>query len=205
MDVTGETNILVTSDAQTFHWSGYGLKLHIPPSSLPAGVEKGSIEIRASLAGEYQSPENTTLISAVYWIKCPVKLVRPLTLELQHCGKHSINSRFSFVVTKRSQKELPYQFTLLEGGEFNMHSSYGSITLSHFCGLGVVQEGSEEQLYCARLYYLGSRIDWKVDFVITKDLEAEYTVSLYTTCNTKQNTYIMLIPNKPCVSKSPSN
>ena len=180
MDITGETNLLVTNDAQTFHWVGYGLKLHIPAASLPAGVEKSSIEIRASLAGQYQLPENTTLISAVYWIKCAVKLAQLLTLELQHCGKHSSNSPFSFVVTKRSQKELPYQFTLLKGGEFNFHSSYGSITLSHFCGLGVVQEGSEEQLYCARLYYLGSRIDWRVDFVITKDLEAEYKVSVDT-------------------------
>ena len=177
VDIIGETNLLVTNDAQTFHWVGYGLKFHIPPASLPAGVEKSSIEVKATLAGQFKLPENTTLISAVYWIKCLVKLAQPLTLELQHCGKHSL---FSFVVTKRSQKELPYQFTQLKGGEFNCHSSYGSITLSHFCGLGIVQEGSGEQLYCARLYYLGSRIDWRVDFVITKDLEAEYTVSLHT-------------------------
>ena len=177
MEIIGETSLLVTNEAQTYHWAGYGLKLYIPPASLPAGKDEISLEIKATLAGQFQLPENTVLVSAVYWLYCPVKFVKSLTLELQHCGNHSASSCFSFVRTKCSQNELPYQFKFLKGGVFSPHSSYGSIALSHFSGLAVTQEGSGEQQYCARLYYLGCKVDWKVHFVITRKLEAEFIVS----------------------------
>ena len=177
MDVIGETTLSVANEAQTFHWADCGLKLHIPPASLPAGVEQSSIEIKASLAGQFQLPENSTLVSAVFWLYCPVKFKKPLTLEIQHCGKHS--GDLSFVRAKCTQTELPYQFKpLTRRGVFSPHHCYGSVTLSSFSGLGVIQEGSEQQqYYCARLYYFGSRIDWRVHFVVTKDLEASNMVS----------------------------
>ena len=175
VDVIGETSLSVTNQPQTFHWVGYGLKLHIPPASLPAGVGQSSIYIKASLAGHFNFPENTALVSAVYWLQSEVKFVTPLTLEIQHCGKYS--GALSFIQAKCSQRDLPYQFKPLSSrGVFSPHHCYGSVTLSSFSGLGVAQEGSEEQLYCARLYYLGSKIDWRVHFVITKDLEAFITV-----------------------------
>ena len=168
----------MTNEAQTFHWAGYGLKLHIPPASLPPGVGQSSIDIKASLAGQFSFPSNTTLVSAVYWLRSEISFVTPLTIEIQHCGKHC--GALSFVRTKYSQRDLPYQFKPLSSrGVFSPHHCYGSVTLSSFSGLGVTQEGSEEQLYCARLYYLGTRIDWRVHFVIIKDLEASIKVCLY--------------------------
>ena len=180
MDVISETRVSVTNVSQTFHWTGYGLKLYIPPDSLPAFVEQTDIVIRASLAGHYQFPENTTLVSAVYWLKCPVKFTKPVTLEIQHCGKSFV--ALSFVRAKCSQKDLPYLFKPLKGekGVFSSDYSYGSVSLSSFSGVGIVQEDTEEQQYCGRLYYLGSRINWRVDFVVIKNLEAFITVRLVT-------------------------
>ena len=177
-DIIAETSISVTNKPQTFHWAGYGLKLHIPPASLPAGVGESDIMIKASLAGQYQFPENTTLVSAVYWLRCPVKFTKPVTLELQHCGKHA--GILSFVRANYSQKDLPYLFKPLEGprGVFSSHYCFGSVTLFSFSGLGIIQDGSEEQQYCARLYYFGSRINWRVNFVVIRDLEVSNTVRL---------------------------
>ena len=151
------------------------MKLHIPPASLPAGVEKTNIVIKASLGGPFQFPDNTKLVSPVFWLQCPVVFAKPVTLELQHCGKHS--SALSFVRANHSQKNLPYLFKPLEGTTA-VFSSYGRITLFSFSDLGTIQESSEEQRYCARLYYFGNRIDWRVHFVVIKDLEAVITVRL---------------------------
>ena len=177
VNVIGETSCLVTNEAQTFHWKGYGLKLHIPPASLPPEVRQSSVNIKASLTGQFQFPGNTTLVSAVYWIQTPVMFQQPVTLEIQHCAKSTTRYPLSFAVAKCSQKDLPYQFKPLEGGTFSSFSSYASIALLHFSGLGVTQEVSE-QLYCAKQYYIGSKINWRAHFVVTKDLEAYITVSI---------------------------
>ena len=158
VDVIGETTLTVTNEAQTFHWAGYGLKLHIPPATLPTGVRQSNIAIKASLTGQFQLPENTTLVSAVFWLHCPVKFKKSLTLEIQHCGKHF--GDLSFIPAKCTQKDLPYQFMpLSRKGVFSAHHCYGSVTLFSFSGLGIIQEGSDEQqYYCARLYNLGARL-----------------------------------------------
>ena len=178
VDIIAETSISVTNESQTFHWTGYGLKLHIPSASLPAGVGLSDIVIKASLTGRFQFPENTTLVSAIFWLQCPVRFTKPVTLEIQHCGKHS--GALRFVHAEHFQKDLPYQFKPLEDPRavFSSDYRYGNVTLFSFSGLGIVQEGSEEQQYCARLYYFGNRINWKVHFVVIKDLEASNTVRL---------------------------
>ena len=170
----------MTNEAQTFHWKGYGLKLHIPPASLPPEVRQSSVNIKASLTGQFQFPGNTTLVSAVYWIQTPVMFHRAVTLEIQHCAKSTTRYPLSFAVAKCSQKDLPYQFKPLKSGAFSSFSSYASIALLHFSGLGVTQEAEvSELLYCAKQYYVGSKINcWRAHFVVTKDLEAYLTVRI---------------------------
>ena len=68
MDVIAETSVLVTSKAQTFYWAGYGLKLHIPEGALPADVEKCTVLIKVGLSGQFKLPENTSIVSAIYWL-----------------------------------------------------------------------------------------------------------------------------------------
>ena len=178
MDVIGETILTVTNEAQDFHWAGYGLILHIPSASLPIGVEQSSIEIKASLAGQYDFPSHSTLVSAVYWMTSPLVFSKPVVLEIQHCAKRAELSSLSFVVAKCSQKHLPYQFKALQGGVFNSSTNHGKITLSHFSGLAINYHGTEDMnTYCAMDFYIGTNIDRNVDFVVTKDLEADITVS----------------------------
>ena len=182
VDVIGETILTVTNKAQDFYWKDYGLILHIPPASLPIGVEQGSIEIKTSLAGEFKFPDHTTLVSAVYWIKSSLRFSQPVTLEIQHCAKRAEVSRLRFVVAECCKKDLPYHFKTLQGGVFNSSHYYGSITLSHFSGFGINYGTEEVYTYRAMQFYNGAKTNRKIDFVIAKDLDVDIAVSTLLYC-----------------------
>ena len=180
VDVIGETSLSVTNEAQTFHWAGYGIKLHIPPASLPAGVGQSSIDIKASLTGKFHLPENTTLVSAVYWIHCLVEFCHPIVVEIQHCATPSDDPSLTFA--RASQEEPPYKFAALQGGLFQPDSSYACIQLKQFSLTSIIQKLLKslwpERKYCAQVYYTREAVNtWMADFVITHNLDTCLTVS----------------------------
>ena len=183
VEVVGKTEFTVSTQGGHFEWDGYGLKFHIPEGSLPGGTGNCMVNVRASPSGQFQLPEDSDLLSPVFWISAPCKFTKPVTLEIQHCAlrEHkAVLSDLRFVSAKCSQKDLPYRFEHLDGGVFTTHSSYGSIQLNHFSGVGVT--GSEEtpRLYCAHLYHTIKQIDdWRYYLAITQDLEAHITVSSF--------------------------
>ena len=128
---------------------------------------------------QFLPPWNSTwpeLVSAVYWISTPKNLQfsKPLTVHVQHCGtvENKDDSDLSFVVAKSTQLDLPYEFKLLDGGLFDPKSSYGSISVTHFSGFGIVSRKRKCQCYCARTYVaIGGRDEWRVYFVILRDLD----------------------------------
>ena len=160
----GETKFTVTTQGGSFEWKGYGLRLHVPEGSLPAGMRECSINIRASLSGQFQFPEDSDLLSPVFWLSVPCEFTKPVTLEVQHSAlreDEAVLSNLSFVSAKCSQKELPYNFRGVDGGVFTTHSSYGSIQLSHFSGFGVTGGKRTPRSYCAQLYYtMKQTYDW---------------------------------------------
>ena len=148
-------------------------------------MDECQIHAKASLAGQFIFPEDTQPISGVYWISCPYKFVKPVTVEIQHSGtKPEYSSHLTFVVTNCTQKNLPYNFKILEGGVFSPSSQYGSIELTHFSGLGAAFQlpkqnpGLSDHLpevrsYRARLYYSTSDVNgWEVYFAIMWNLES---------------------------------
>ena len=177
VEVCGEMTVVVySSHDQQITWPGYGLRLNIPKGCLPAGMEQCTINIKASLAGQYEFPENSHLISAVFWLRCePVcKFAKPISVEIQHCAKLE-NLNLSFVRAICSQKQLPYTFKQLPGGTFTSHSSYGVIELNNFSGVGVDQKGVAEREYRSKLFYLNQHSE--IHFVVTCNTEAHLTVS----------------------------
>ena len=181
-----ETSVLVINQAQTFHWIGYGLKLHIPQDALPTGLEECQLLIKVGLSGQFTFPENTSLVSAVYWLdsepRC--KFSQPLTLEIQHCVKSTQTLSLNFVLARCSQRNLPYSFEILEGGEFSSLSAYGCIQLHHFSLITLVKRlilGEDNIRYRATLYYLKKGVNQReIHFVITKDQEPHVTVCYIT-------------------------
>ena len=123
----GEASVRVTNKSQNFHWVGYGLKLHIPEKALPTHLEECKLLIKVGISGQFALPQNTSLVSAVYWLdsepRC--KFSKHLTVEIQHCALSSQMSRLNFAVARCSQSPLPYTFKILKGGEFNSQSTYG--------------------------------------------------------------------------------
>ena len=213
-EVIAQQTFTLTQEAVDLKFEGYGFKLHVPECSLPAEVSETQLNVRVSLSGQFQLPSNSELVSAICWISSPHKFTKPITVEIQHCAALSSDKQceqLTFVHTKCTQKELPYVFEELVGGVFSRHSSYGSVSLSHFSGLGIVRcilrvfglqvgqeqpppsqqqqsstltkgaAGQEEEdevvEYCAQLYTRKYVNEWRVDFVVTKNLESCSTVS----------------------------
>ena len=152
-EIVAETTFKLTPEQQSFEFMGYGFKLHVPEGSLPAEVSETQLNVRVSLSGQFQMPPNCELVSAVYWVSSPHKFTKPLDVEIQHCAALSIHKQceqLTFVHTKCTQKELPYTFTELEKGVFGRHSSYGSLSLSHFSGVGIVRRKVRHKVHRSR-------------------------------------------------------
>ena len=187
LNAIGEISVLITSKAQTFNWEGYGLKLHIPPAALPPGMKQCELVIKAGISGLLTLPRNTSLVSAVYWLHSEpqCEFSQLLTVEIQHCATSSQTSRLSFA--RCSQNSLPYNFDILEGGDFSP-DAYGNIQLRSFSLIIVLKRllqsftwffGADDVKYRARIYYLWRRKNRKeIHFVITKDLQAHAMVCL---------------------------
>ena len=194
-----EASVLITNQAKTFHWAGYGLKLHVPQGALPAGLEECKFLIKVGISGHFALPQNTSLVSAVYWLdsepRC--KFLLPLTLEIQHCAMSSQTSRLSFALARCSQKNLPYTFDILEGGEFSSLSRYGCIQLQHFSLITLVKRkilGRDNVKYRARLYYIKREENLRdIHFVIIKDLKAHLTVRYWFTPNHSSPFFFLLV------------
>ena len=176
LNVIGEIRILITSKAQTFHWVGYGLKLHIPQDALPVGLKQCELVIKVGISGQFALPQNTSLVSAVYWLHSEnqCEFSKPLILELQHCATSSKTSRLSFA--RCSHYSPPYNFEILEEGDFSP-DGYGRIQLHNFSLYTVLMNLIFGVKYHARVYYLWREENQRnIHFVVTKDLEAHATV-----------------------------
>ena len=176
-----ETSVIVhSSHGQLVEWNG--LKLHIHEGSLPEGVHQCKIDIKASLAGQYEIPENSHLVSAIFWLRCEpqCKFIKPITVEIQHCSTKQNLSRLKIVRAFCSQKQLPYYFKPL-GGRFNAHPSYGAVKVNSFSGVGVVEENRvSERLYYSQLFYRSYHSHQhvhEIHIIFTWNTEAHINVS----------------------------
>ena len=151
----GQTSVVISSSqGQLVDWNG--LKMHINEGSLPEDIDQCTIYIKASLAGEYEIPKNSSLVSAVFWLRCEPQctFTKPITVEIQHCSTKQDLSRLKIVRAFCSQKHLPYNFKPLVGCRFNADTSYGAVEVNGFSGVGVVDESSiSERKYYSQLFY----------------------------------------------------
>ena len=208
----GVTTFTATREATTLNWEEYGFTLHIPEGALPPDVELCHIHVKSSIHGHYQLPDDHELVSSVFWIMCHHKLSKPATMEIEHCAAvttHDQCSALTFVRSHCTQEKLPYTFVPFPEGVFTPGSSFGSICLSRFSGIGiasrkrpkrvshappekrlrlpeshVMEDDSDsfpQERYCAQLYSATKEVNmWKVYFVLTKDLKAYKKVCI---CN----------------------
>ena len=177
----GQTTCVVTNNKDVFKWEEYGLELRVCEDSLPKDMDKCKICIKASIAGQYEFPENFCLVSAVFWLRCEpmCKFSKSITMKMEHCIKsENAPTKLSFVRTFCIQKELPYTFKKI-GGCFT--KADGTIELKGFSGLAIAAKDPSEQEYCARFFYLRQpRVtSYEIDFVVTWNIKAHHTVSYH--------------------------
>ena len=182
-EVVGEVDLVVTNEAMNFQWKDHGFKLHVPENALPESITEYSVNIRVSLVGQFELPENYELVSAVYWVKTPGKFTKPVVIEVQHCANFNNPNQLCFVCTSCIQKSLPYKYKVVNGGSFVFDKKYGVLSTTNFSGIGVAKkvEPSEHSCqYCAQVYYTVKNLRnylYYCHFVVTKDLEICLAVS----------------------------
>ena len=179
--VDGE-ELVITNEELSFVWKDHGFKLHVPENALPKDTSKYLVNIRVSLAGQFELPEGYELVTAVYWVAASGKFTKPVTIEVRHCANFSEPNQLHFVRTSCSQKTLPYKFKVVDGGSFTLGSKYGVLSTTHFSGTGIAKEmtpGEHSCLYCAQVYFTVKHLPdyWYCHFVVTKDVEMCLTVS----------------------------
>ncbi|XP_019861087.1 PREDICTED: glutamic acid-rich protein-like, partial [Amphimedon queenslandica] len=111
-------------------------------SLLPS--ETVEVAVVALLGGRFQFPPNTVLVSAVYAVSLSKPLLKQLKLEIQHCvdltGQPDLAQYLKFAIAPIDTPSLPYQFSVVDGGEFSSDSGYGSIQRKKFCLVCILGE-----------------------------------------------------------------
>ena len=121
---------------QLMNWEKYGLRIGVQEASL-SSTETVEAAVVALVGGQFQFPPNTVLVSAVYAVSLSKPLLKRLILEIQHCvdltGRPAFSRYLKFAIAPVNTPRLPYQFSIVEGGEFSSNSWYGSIQRKKFC------------------------------------------------------------------------
>ena len=125
-------------------WNEYGFSMHIPKDALRSSGT-AVIAIRMVVAGKFEYPENTEPVSAIYEISTSAKLVKPITLEIQHCvalrrEEDCFYLSFASAHNLPEKSHLPCVFKKLNGGLFSPGSQNGTILCSSFCRLTIVKD-----------------------------------------------------------------
>ena len=161
-------------------WEAYGINLHFSPHFSYVTIE-GTISVLSIDDDNYQFPEGSELVSAVYDISADKLFPAPVTVELQHCiPLHHDNEAphigMTFVIAD-TQQGPPYRFHELQGGGFRCGSSCGEIELSHFSKLAVIIKWrlGRPIPFFSGIYYTQND---RANFVVTQNLAAHITVSL---------------------------
>ena len=122
--------------SQKINWEKSGIRIGIEEDSLSSS-ETIEIATAAFVGGEFKFPKNTVLVSAVYAVTVSKRLLKPLRLEIQHCvdltGRPGLSKYLKFAIAPVSTHSPPYQFRIIEEGEFSSNSQYGSIKRKEFC------------------------------------------------------------------------
>ena len=128
---------------QLMNWEKNGLRIGVQEASLSSS-DTVEAAVVALVGGQFQFPPNTVLVSAVYAVSLSKPLLKRLILEIQHCvdltGRPALSRYLKFAIAPMSTPSLPYQFSIVEGGEFKPDSWYGSIQRKEFCLVSIVGE-----------------------------------------------------------------
>ena len=158
---TGKLTIERSDELQTLEWKNHGLKVHVPPGTLPDSEDTCDIDVATSFSGSFILPKDHSLVSAIYYIRPSMKLTKPVTLEIEHCCSIETENDTKSIVPIYAQSSIrnpPYIFKPLDSGSIAVTrgsswvsfevSTFSWFTLSWFkywFGQNEQQEDTEEE------------------------------------------------------------
>ena len=154
--VYGETILKVVGDKpQNLEWPGYGFFIEVPKGALSPGVT-ARVAVKVILQGDqFKLPDNSQLISPIYWIVSSEVFLKEVTVNIQHYAdirSEEQCSKLRFIVARCSQEVLPYTFREKEG-LFNAHTQYGAIKVKRFSIFSqVCLEGTDLRITSLKFY-----------------------------------------------------
>ncbi|XP_019860962.1 PREDICTED: uncharacterized protein LOC109589298 [Amphimedon queenslandica] len=142
VNIASKKLFLIQGDRpQLLNWERYGLRIGVSGGSL-SSTETAEVAVVALVGGQFVFPKKTVLVSGVYAVSVSRPLLKALRLEIQHCvditGKPALVSRLRFAIAPISTPNLPYHFSIVNGGEFDHDDWYGSINRYKFCLASIV-------------------------------------------------------------------
>ena len=154
VNIASKKLFLIQGDRpQLLNWERYGLRIGVSGGSLPS-TETAEVAVVALVGGQFVFPKKMVLVSAVYAVSISRPLLKALRLEMQHCVDLSrgVKTKYlKFAIAPVSTPSLPYQFSIVDGGEFSEGKWYGSINREKFCLVSIVgsltngEEGGDEE------------------------------------------------------------
>ena len=180
-----ETVLEVVGDKpQKLEWPGYGFYIEVPDEALPPEVT-ASVAVKIVFAGQFELPEGSQLISAIYWISSNKSFLKEVTINIQHCAvieSEEQCAEFKFIVAKCSQEVLPYKFKKMGKGLFNIHSQYAAIKVKQFSFFGLTGPWFTRLSYMSLMFYKPITTN-KVNFVfvVVQENESYVQVNVATT------------------------
>ena len=121
-------------------WEEHGFSILIPEDGL-IPYKTCIVTVKAIIPGLFQYPEGTEPVSAIYDISLSRPLIKPATLQLEHCvllDNPEYIKFLSFAVASEEHSSMQYKFHEVPGGIFERNSSFGSIDRKHFCRLSIL-------------------------------------------------------------------
>ena len=135
-----ELFIIEGDDPQLLAWEEYGFEINVPKGTLQSS-EAAKIAAVSLVGGHFKFPKNTIVVSGIYALSVSKPLLQPLRLEIQHCVNLVKRSQVEYLkfVLAPITSSLPYEFEIVEGGQFKVGNRYGSL-INHlkFCFVGIV-------------------------------------------------------------------
>ena len=187
-EIVGWTSfVIIGSEAQVFHWKGFGFKLHVPRNALDARVSNCIIFVKAFIPNKnLELPENSQLISAIYHISMPSPnmLRKAVDIEIEHCYKLNEGKpkMIQFVTSTSALLETAI-FSYIDGGRFPIDSTYGRIKLYHFSWFAIVWQGIMSLFslrYCIKVYQKSVSLTMKyIHFILIKNLQVDLQVTMH--------------------------
>ena len=177
-----DINVLGTNVPQNPEVCGCGCEVYteVLEGALSEGVT-ASVAIKVLLGGQFQLPENSQPISAIYCISSSVVFPKKVAVNIQHCAvirSEEECCKLKFVTARCSQKELPYIFSEREG-LFNPNTQYATCTIqleAQSILIGTTAPANTE-ICCTALMFYQEHIPRTLNavdfhFMVVKNLQA---------------------------------